>query len=573
MTKTTDLLEDSFLIQKLNPLFLETLRGYWFTLKNAQVSEEERIQIREAFYNLVRFTFRHLFQPLYLKYPPQVKGKVFLLSSVHSDGIGDYIALLKCAQLLKEQHPEIDVQVVYTHKQKLPPLDATFPLIKKENSHAFLETDAPFSMILGNVLEGKKEFLFLQELEKLQQEKQNILNEYETLKVDHPQAALPLKDLAEEMERPIKQVQYFIRKKIEADRLYEMMKESLVLVHIALALNTFDNPDLAGKSIYFAESGNFQGIANYLQRHWFSMGLEAFEEGIFLKKQKEAKDWIEVRLSKFLWQVEQPSFEQIKDYQLTNNLQVGYLPHVSELRPIFIEMMCRRYIQDDRHLDILLPQQENLEIQRFDIEWMTRYGISKIVVVELNHTFTEHILSEIVLPTEKQLRLFQVLPVPASDFVKLINLSGDIVGCTGDGSLSDCIIAGKIPFYEVRPHKLRTLDSFKHLARILTLPDILDYFEQLELFSAWPAESFVEKFASILNQGSFKIQWKELTEFIRRYYCFEDSFLSHINRHLFAHLSSEVAEKEEILIYSYFERSISAEEAYETMEKMLKNRT
>ena len=75
------------------------------------------------------------------------------------------------------------------------------------------------------------------------------------------------------------------------------MKESLILIHIALALNTFDNPALASKSIYFAETGNFQGIANYLQRNWFSMGLEPFEEGIFLKKQPISSHWMDVKLS------------------------------------------------------------------------------------------------------------------------------------------------------------------------------------------------------------------------------------------------------------------------------------
>lgn len=573
MTKVADLFEDPFLNQKLNPIFLETLKGYWATLQNAQVSDEEKIQIREALYNLVRFAFQHLFQPLYLKYVPKVKGRIFLLSAVHSDGIGDYIATLKCAQLLKEFYPEIDVHVAYTHKQKLPALDSTFPLIKRENIHAFLETTDSLSNVLGNVLEGKKEFSFTQELEKLFREKESILGEYETLKASHPKAGLAIKELADELDRPIKQIQYFMQKKVEADHLYEMMKHSQALIHIALAINTFDNPDFARNSLYFAESGNFQGIANYLQRNWFSMGLDAFEEGIFLKKQNETTQWMYVKLSKFLWKVEQPSSDQIADYLKQYNLLVGYLPNVAEMRYIFIEMMCHRYIQDDRHIDIILPYQENEEFQKFNTEWMTSFGISKVIVVEFNRTVNERVFAEIELPVEKHLRLINVLPVPSSDFIKLINLGGDIVGCTGDGSLSDCIIADKIPFYEVRHHKIQILAVFRHLARVLALPDVIDYFEQLELFSAWPAVSFIEKFEAILSGDAFKSQWKMLIEFIRRYYCFEDSFLAHISRHLFSHLAWEIREKEEMLIQSYFEGAISAEEAYDTLEKMLKNRT
>lgn len=573
MTDAAGLLDDPFLVQKLNPLLLETLNGYWNALRTAKVSDEEKIQIREALFNLVRFAFRHLFQPLYLKYFPKIKRTVFLLSAVHSDGIGDYISTLKCARLLKELHPELDVHVAYTHKQKLPTIDPAFYLLKKENVHDFQETDDPNSMILGTVLEGKTEFLFLKELEKLQQEKQKIVGEYEALKENHPQAALALKDMADEMDRPIRQHQYFLRKKAEAEHLYEMMKESVAIIHIALALNTFDNPALASKSLYFAESGNFQGIGNYLQRNWFSMGMEPFEEGIFLRKEKANEEWIQTKLSRYLWKIEQPSSDQIKDYLKHYNLQLGYLPRIPEQKQIFIEMMCRRYIQDDRHIDIILPQPNHDETQKFDRAWMTAYGISKIVVVECAQNIKESTLEQIDLPSEKCLRLIYALPIPHSDFIKLVNLCGEIVGCTGDGSLSDCIVAGKIPFYEVRRHKLSVLAAFRHLARILTLPDVMDYFEQLELFADYPAISFMEKFERILNDGAFKMQWKELVEFVGRYYCFENSFLSHVNRHLFGASSWEIIEKEEMLIQAYFEKSISAEDAYHTMKKMLTNRS
>ena len=205
------LLQDSFLIKNLNPLFFEAIKGFWKALEIAKVSQEEQVQLREALYNLVRFTFRHLFQPLYLKYTPQVKGTLFLLSAVHSDGIGDYISALKCAQLLTDHYSGIDIHVVYTHKQKLPSLDPSFSL-KKENIHAFQETEDPSSIILGNILEGKNTCSFLQELEKLQNEREKILKEYESLKA-HPQAALAVKELADELNPPIKQLQYELNKK------------------------------------------------------------------------------------------------------------------------------------------------------------------------------------------------------------------------------------------------------------------------------------------------------------------------------------------------------------------------
>lgn len=565
-------LDDPFLSQRLNPLLLENVKGYWKALTEAKVSEEERLQIREALFNLVRFVFRHLFQPLYLKYSPHMQGSIYLLSAVHSDGIGDYMTTLKCAKLLKEAHPEINVHVAYTHKQKLPEVNPGDYLLKKENIHSFLETEDPSSMILGNVLEGKPSLSFVEDLKKLQKEKEKILQEYEALKDHHPQAALAIKELADEADKPLRKLQYFLQKKEEASEIYEALKKSLALIHIALAINTFDNSELAPKSLYFAESGNFQGIGNYLQRNWFSMGLDPFEEGIFLRKENLSKEWVFTKLSHYLFKAEQPAQEQIKQYQNAHSLQIGYLTRIPEQRHLFIEMICRRYIHDHRHIDILLPQQDNESLHDFDRDWLTANGISKVLSVECASTIKEHIIAQIELPGEKQLRLIHSLPVPSSDFIKFIDLAGEIIGCTGDGSLSDCLMAGRIPFYEVRRHKLRTISAFRHLARILTLPDVMDYFEQLELFADYPAISFLEKFERILNNGAFKAQWKELIEFIRRHYCFEDSFISHVNRHLFAAQTWEVIEKEEMLIQDYFEHSISAEEAYQTFEMMLKNR-
>lgn len=573
MTDVANLLEDPFLIHHLNPNFLEALKGYWKTLSQAEVSDEGKEQIREAFYNLVRFAFRHLFRPLYLKYPPKMKGSVFVMSAVHSDGIGDYIATLKCSQLLKEHHPEIDVHVAYTHQQKLPLVDPVFHLLEKENIHPFQETEDLSSKILGNVLEGKTEFSFLRELEKLQNEKQKIQAEYETLQENHPLAASAIKELADEMDKSIQHYQHLLKKKVDAEHLYDKMKESLAIVHVALALNTFDNPELAPKSLYFAESGNFQGIGNYLQRHWYSMGLDAFEEGIFLRKQKEVQEWIDIKLSRYLWTVDQPNQSQIQDYLKQHSLHVGYLPRIPEQKHIFIKLVCSRSIQDKRHIDIILPKHDREVLLHFTKEWMLASGISKIVAVDYSQGMKEHVLEQIELPSEKVLRLIYALPLSSSDFIKLINLSGDIVGCTGDGSLSDCMIAGKIPFYEVRKHKLSTLNAFKKLARVLTLPDVMEYFEQLELFFVWPAESFVEKFERILQEGSFKMQWNVLMEFIRHYYCFEDAFLSHINRHLYTSASSDFKEKEEILIQDFFARIITAENAYQTLETMLRNRS
>lgn len=566
-----NILKDSFLVKHLDPAFLETLNGYWHSLINAQVSEEEKIQIREALYNLVRFAFRNLFKKLYEQHTPFVKGKIFLLSAVHNDGIGDFIATLKCARLLKEQHPALDVHVAYTHKQKLPTIDPTFYQLSPQNLHDFQETNDSISQILGTVLEEKPLIPVEEKLAALQLERDKIQSEYGNLQSDFPQAAEAVKDLALEIEKPIKQLLYYKNKRHEAEEIYSQMKDSVAIIHISLALNTFDNPHLAKKSLYFAEAGNFQGIGNYLQRNWFSMGIDSFEEGIFLHKDAESSKWLNIKFSQYLWKTPQPSQEQLNVYFKTHSLHLGYLPRVEDQKNLFVEIICRHCIQDDRHIDIVLPKITAEDLNEYNRDWMVSYGISKVLFVEESTNLKEIVVTEIDLPVQKILRLICCLPLPTSDFIKMMGLSGDLVGCTGDGSLSDCMAIGKIPFYEVRPHKIRTVQAFKHLARKLTLPDVIEYFELLEQFTDWPAQSFAIKFEQILYSDAFKAQWNQLSDSIKQFYCFENSFTAQINRHLYLSVAPDIKEKEEFLIQNFFEGQINAEKAYEMMEHILKN--
>lgn len=566
-----DPLHDSFLQQHLNPLFLEILVNYWETLKAAEVSAEEQVQVQDALFNLIRFCLRHLFEPLYLQYSPQLKGDIFLLTVVHSDGIGDYITLLKCAQLLQHHHSTLNVHVIYTHKQDLPQLDLSFYHLKDSNVHAYRVTDDPRSSVLENVLEQKVGYNWKEESEKLKGEKKKILQEIKDLRQAHSYAAEALEEVLLPLEQSIQEADFFSAKQSEAESLYQQIKNSLGLIHISLALNTFDNPELAQKSLYFSEAGNFQGIGNYLQRQWFSMGLDPFEEGIFIKKDPKQDVWDNEALTKYLWGNVQPNRESLDNYLRSHALNLAYLPRCVEQRHLYIKLVCLNGVLDKRNIDIILPRCNPEEKFIFDQAWMKSQSISKVIEVEGFSSLQERVLSEIDLSDGKVLRLIYILPISSTDFLKLMTLSEDIVGCTGDGSLSDCLKLDKIPFYEIRPHKVQAVQSFKHLAKKIILPDVVQYFEVLEQISNWPALSFAQSLSELISKESFKIQWHELLRFIRRYYCFEESFISHINRHFFTSIIPILKEKEDLLAKDFFDGTISAESAYRTLEQVLKN--
>jgi len=102
-------------------------------------------------------------------------------------------------------------------------------------------------------------------------------------------------------------------------------------------------------------------------------------------------------------------------------------------------------------IEILMPAIESEEL--LSAEWLIEKGISKVVLVDKSNK--EFTLFDTEIQPEKVLRLIRGLPLPASEFQEVTAASGDVVGCTGDGSLGNCLIADKIPFYGLRKHKVK----------------------------------------------------------------------------------------------------------------------
>ena len=481
--------EDSFLQQMLNPIFLNEIQNYWNTLKLGDAPVGQLEEIAKAKHNLLSFVFRRLFQPLYLTYPPLIKGSVFFLSCIYSDGLGDYFSLLKCAKIIKEHHPHLAVHIAYTFQQELPQVELSQYLLQESDVHPFLEKSPSFSHFLESILEGKSPLPIDQELAKLRQEVKLQQADYKAISAKQGRPLEALNELIGELEKKIQVLELLKENEVQAKRLYDEMQKSLAIVHIALALNTFENPKLASKSFYFSETGNFQGIANFLQLNWFSMGLLPFEEGIFLKKPSLSPQspWKNQRLPKLLLKTFQPSETDFIHYFRTQSLHLGYLPKIPHQQKIFIYLICLQQQRDPRHIDIILPAKHKNDSLEFNVEWLSSSGITKVLAIDLDGD-NETILFEKHSSSEKRLRLIYALPIPSDDFAKILGISGEIAGCTGDISISDCIIAGKIPFYELRRHKVETTESFQRLATYLELKDIYDYFTEMADFHNRSAE-------------------------------------------------------------------------------------
>jgi hypothetical protein len=522
--------DDLYLKKHLNPLFLQRI-GEFFSLLSQAKDDPHLIEKTEK--NLTRFLFRRLILPSYLARKPSKPAKCFFLTVVHPDGVGDYFATLKAAKLVKEKIPQLEIELAYTHLLGVPQIDPKEYLLTPSAIHGFHET--PDNPILEPVLSGT-ELPFEQRLSQLGHETKEleaILGEKggETIK--------PLTSLISDYKKESLQIQALSEEKKHALLLYEAMKKSALIIHISLAINTFDNHLLASKSFYFAEAGNFQGIANYLQRNFFSLGLDPFEEGLFLN----------TRPSKL-----PPKKESV---------YVAYLTRTPAQRLLFIYLVCLLEQQKNNRIEIVFPRLSYEELSHLNLDWMKKRGVSQ--VIRGNETVAES------GNEGKPLILLEALPLPPQEFEQAIAESENLMGCTGDGSFADCLSFGKIPFFELRPHKRKTWESLAYIAEHLEAHTAKEYIFKLANFEKEAPESLAEKLYEAFTAKGFEKEWEAIRGFIYKYCDFAKALLSHVQRHLLHSENPALKAFEEELFEGYFNKNTSSERVIHLLEKQLNN--
>lgn len=476
--------------------------------------------------NLIKWAQQRSQLPLYAEYIDKKGGELFLLSSIWSDGFGDYFALLRAASALQRHHKALSVQVVFHHKQPLPPVDYKQFGLFAEQIHAFRESDDPISHILEPVIEGCGQLLFEKEYEHHVNERLLDIASQDA-RVKRGEKRNPILDCCiEEASEILAVLEPYFEIKKRAQELRRRMEKARALVHIALALNTFSDEKLRRKSLYFSESGNFQGIENSFKLQWYSMGFLAFEEGLFLPRPSERYDaWDSQQLREF-WKIHSP--EPGKFY-------LGYfsihLTYTAKLFIYFLSAWCR---EQQRDLLLFIPI-ASIEALGLDKEWLKMQEIAEIVHYK-HGGIVEHMkLSESTAEGRKKiLRIVNYFPLSPADFSRLLKESGSIVGCTGDGTLGECIAADKLPFYEVRRHKQQNYQGLLELTHAYSgNTALLAYLKNSCEAEGQLPEQLAEQLAHSANDPQLFSSWKLVVEVIKKHFDFERSLLGHVNRHLY----------------------------------------
>lgn len=133
-----------------------------------------------------------------------------------------------------------------------------------------------------------------------------------------------------------------------------------------------------------------------------------------------------------------------EEFTKNNDLHVGYFRHHLTAHT-FLYTLCALY--KDQRESLTCVVKCNLEI--FNFEFVKSLGYTTIVYLSQRENKTIKLSDG----EEKILRILDILPVMQEDLFRMMTLSNPIVGCTGDGSFTEVLSLGMLPFYEVTEFK------------------------------------------------------------------------------------------------------------------------
>jgi len=554
-------LDDSSLELALPQATYSALWALWRHCDEAEAREavpcQQLAAVRQA---LVKWALLRSLVPLYARASFSHSGDLFVASSIWTDGLGDYFALLRAAGALQRRHSGIKVHVIFHHKQQLPSVDVAQFHLRPEQIHPFYEGENPLTHVLKPIIEGKETLPFEERYRQLVSERaSDIASQFarESKGLQHSSA---LDSCIQDASAEIAALTPYFAIQEQARVLRKKMEGALAIVHIALALDTFSDSILKPKSLYFAESGNFQGMENSFALNWYSMGLNPFEEGLFLPISKHGKgEWNSPLLSR-LW--EQKSLS-------TGSFHLGYFnQQQADAARLFLYLTCCRVHPGEPSSLVLLMPIAALEALALDIPWLASQQIKQIIHQKSDGTEKRYAIAS----QGRDLFLINCFPVTSQDFIRLIKESGPVVGCTGDGSLGECLAAGKLVFYEVRRHKMQTYQGLLELARFYGTksPLLLQYLQAVaQIDQSRSPEERALFLAQLLEEPLLFDAWREVTKAISLYFDFEEALLGRVARHLLLSQDSSLRQKEEKAIQEYICGSSSRAAVASSLERSL----
>ncbi len=336
------------------------------------------------------------------------------------------------------------------------------------------------------------------------------------------------------------------------------------------------------------------GEYGLIDRAWYhpkkarAMGLHFLEKGIFIKDMppSDFRRLENKTILRILFGKDSPSDEEIADYKSTHRFNLNYTKSTRGYY-LYLYTLLQSLIEDEKTIDICFTDM-NILIDVFEKDsFFPQFNIKNVLIYH-----RESIAEMTIFNAGKTLRLIHIEDLCHDDFLVLVSSTDDLVGCTGDGSISEAISADKVFFYDPPYHKRSFLKDLIALAD-RCIPDHPHCIEFLQLcltppdrsledvYGDWTTEDYIQpesmlnlcelgaKLGQLLKHPEFHVGIKKLNETIREKYSF-NVFLSHFVRRIAVHhLNPEIAEKEETILNDFYKGEKSCKDAFEEIRELL----
>lgn len=188
-------------------------------------------------------------------------------------------------------------------------------------------------------------------------------------------------------------------------------------------------------------------------------------------------------------------------------------------------------------------------------------GIQKIkIYYEGNHSCLT------LQKTGKVLTLIQTKKLLREDYQSLLLQSDCLVGCRGDGSLSETLSANKLPFFDFPPHKKPLLEGLVSIAnhKLSSTHETSLYLQEF-----LKKEPDPHTLGALAKNPTTLSGFLELYPFLQKYYAVEDFIKNLTHRAAYHHFHPEMAILEQQILDSFLFGDKSAFQVLQELQREL----
>lgn len=284
------------------------------------------------------------------------------------------------------------------------------------------------------------------------------------------------------------------------------------------------------------------------------MGLNALQTiGVYTRQPKEKYSWKTIsnlRLKDILFGTGLPGDREIKAYLDAHDLYLCYTGSEVALQFFKAAAVVSALSETGKSIDVCYPCKGAMDSlsEMLSQGELAGTGIGSVRLIY----FDEGEKRERRIDVAEQgveLRIIDVGLLTPKDFRILTQISGPLVGCTGDNSLSQALSYGKVPFYEVFSHKD---DLLKELIQIIEHK----FGNESKLFQFVKKGRLPQSHAEVLQLVR---QAEVLGQLIREEHSANLLIQGVVNERIFRHLQIDNAIWEDELIEGYLHGDIPLE--------------